>query len=951
MIDWESSSQKWAHKACKGQFLKDIYLAGQQRLETPREAHSADIPAHDDISNEDAEPRRSDRIQLSYSSSWSNDLKKRCIICNENKWAKGRLIPVQTISIINKAQEKLVEYANIHITNNNEKYRDGAKRILLTLSTKTLLAADVGYHKQICYEPFRSPVWKRNEKGGFQSASSDEDGWEEMYQLVNVHIISRQEIYTMSQLTSAFNQIRAEKGLSECRTTDLRQKLEDKFDTKLQFNRPLNNSPRSSDYVLPEGMEFTGKCIEAVIIGGGIPKSVTLRNAARCIHHSIIDTRRHIPWPPTPQDILDNEPDINNDLYIELCLIINPDARLNDNGRVDLAPSKASKVSQICQDLQALLPNAQPSLDQVLLSLTMHAKTGSSTVVDTLHNLGYGLSYTETVFIEDKWAVWSKKQHSNIPSNMRKGIPTTHVADNIDWKNKDLIGTETHNTHSILIQQKCPVPAESGMRKKAQVSVVPDYNFTRKEHRSFKAERTELPQYIPTKAGPIPLEYQEVTNTNESSTSSKKTVAWAKCRMNTHADAQHAQNVPALSAFWQLTTKEYPPGVNVGYMPAITAPPTSMNVILAILNRTVECMNELELKFIFLEVLQVLFKYHQEQSIYFDNIIVRMGGFHIMMCLMKTIYSRFQGCGLVELLSEAGVGSEGTIKAGLSGSNVKQGIRYYKLLFEALLRSKIAYLDDLQIDRVYTETLETSADASDCQMIHDSSDHTRMPQSSDDASGHPAGGAAQYATSSTGDPSNSSSTDSDSTWLSEQLTVLRIEQTADNLEKVVSHPTMTVPPPLIGGMATWMDSFIEMVDLLLNMIHFQRTGNFEGFLETIHQFLPWCFGLNRHNYARNMSYYYVDMRDFKNRNPDAYQFLCDGGFTGSITGERSTKIPMDQIIEMTESFFKRNRRTLWQYRKCWCQPTMDEDKSLPCSFEATSGGTHQGHENKPCWAR
>ena len=44
----------------------------------------------------------------------------------------------------------------------------------------------------------------------------------------------------------------------------------------------------------------------------------------------------------TPQDILDNEPDINNDLYNELCLIIHPDARLNDNDRVNLAPSKAS---------------------------------------------------------------------------------------------------------------------------------------------------------------------------------------------------------------------------------------------------------------------------------------------------------------------------------------------------------------------------------------------------------------------------------------------------------------------------------------------------------------------------------------------------------------------------------------------------------------------------------
>ena len=136
------------------------------------------------------------------------------------------------------------------------------------------------------------------------------------------------------------------------------------------------------------------------------------------------------------------------------------------------------------------------------------------------------------------------------------------------------------------------------------------------------------------------------------------------------------------------------------------------------------------------------------------------------------------------------------------------------------------------------------------------------------------------------------------------LTVLRIEQTADNLEKVVKHSIMTVPPLLIGGMTAWMDSFIEMFDFLLNMIHFQRTGNFEGFLETVHQFLPWCFGLNCHNYDRNMSYYYVDMRDLKNGNPDAYQFLCDGGFTGFITGERHAK-PMDQIIEMTANRFSK----------------------------------------------
>ena len=56
----------------------------------------------------------------------------------------------------------------------------------------------------------------------------------------------------------------------------------------------------------------------------------------------------------------------------------------------------------------------------------------------------------------------------------------------------------------------------------------------------------------------------------------------------------------------------------------------------------------------------------------------------------------------------------------------------------------------------------------------DASDHTRMSQSSDDDSGHPAEDAVQDTTPSTGDACNSNRIHSDSTWLSEQLTVLQI---------------------------------------------------------------------------------------------------------------------------------------------------------------------------------
>ena len=74
---------------------------------------------------------------------------------------------------------------------------------------------------------------------------------------------------------------------------------------------------------------------------------------------------------------------------------------------------------------------------------------------------------------------------------------------------------------------------------------------------------------------------------------------------------------------------------------------------------------------------------------YLLNIIVRMGGFYIILCLMRSIYSRFKGFGFVELLSEAGLGGSGAIENALKGGDIKMGIRCYKLPHEAIYRAKV----------------------------------------------------------------------------------------------------------------------------------------------------------------------------------------------------------------------------------------------------------------------
>ena len=96
-----------------------------------------------------------------------------------------------------------------------------------------------------------------------------------------------------------------------------------------------------------------------------------------------------------------------------------------------------------------------------------------------------------------------------------------------------------------------------------------------------------------------------------------------------------------------------------------------------------------------------------------------------------------------------------------------------------------------------------------------------------------------------------------------------------------------------------MGLYIELVNVLLNFIHFVRTGNLEGYLEVIFEFLPFCFRLNRHIYTRNLSYYYAQMTALPFTNAQAHEYLKYGGFSGSLTGTPHTKIPYDQIIETT----------------------------------------------------
>ena len=72
----------------------------------------------------------------------------------------------------------------------------------------------------------------------------------------------------------------------------------------------------------------------------------------------------------------------------------------------------------------------------------------------------------------------------------------------------------------------------------------------------------------------------------------------------------------------------------------------------------------------------------------FHTIIPRMDGFHIGMCMLRTIYTLFRRCDIVQLFSSAGLWWTGDQKKTTCG-DIKEGINLHKKFYEAFLRMKI----------------------------------------------------------------------------------------------------------------------------------------------------------------------------------------------------------------------------------------------------------------------
>ena len=185
--------------------------------------------------------------------------------------------------------------------------------------------------------------------------------------------------------------------------------------------------------------------------------------------------------------------------------------------------------------------------------------------------------------------------------------------------------------------------------------------------------------------GPKPRAYVEVNDQEVLENAQRKNLLWVLVGLH----AQMNQKVSGWTGYNILVRNkiEARPD-NIGYLPTIDAPATSMSTVHKILVRSQKIREALELKSKVLVFDQALYAYATEiawkHPDKFSDIVIRMGVFHTECTLLSIIRKRFQDAGLRDVFIESGVIAEGSVTGVLEGCRYSRAVRFHKLMYEAL---------------------------------------------------------------------------------------------------------------------------------------------------------------------------------------------------------------------------------------------------------------------------
>ena len=96
-----------------------------------------------------------------------------------------------------------------------------------------------------------------------------------------------------------------------------------------------------------------------------------------------------------------------------------------------------------------------------------------------------------------------------------------------------------------------------------------------------------------------------------------------------------------------------------------------------------------------------------------------------------------------------------------------------------------------------------------------------------------------------------------------------------------------------GKLSSFWMSYLDVVEILLNLLRASREGNWELHLSTIRKMIPWCLAHDNLNYARYLSAYVSEMSYLEEEHPEAFK---TSPIRRIFSPDRGRAIPLEKFL-------------------------------------------------------
>ena len=321
------------------------------------------------------------------------------------------------------------------------------------------------------------------------------------------------------------------------------------------------------------------------------------------------------------------------------------------------------------------------------------AKTNEA--VTPLNRFGHGISYSQVQELETSRVVKEfalQTEYPYVPNVIKSGVCVNFAWDNNDLKEKTVTCAHTaHCTNGIIIQERVFGPES----KPIQPTIYRTKKLSLEATQQHIADYISGQRYGPQRLHSDIIKYVKKKNVDTHLDAIKLDFCWLSTRLPAENAlfefADVTQQVPGWSGFNALILQEEQFTVcNVAYLPTIDQSPTELSTVYKLLNNSKAIVEKLMLKYavitfdqaVYAKALEILF----HNPIELNNILTRMGAFHIFCTLLAVIGKRFVDDDLRDIFIESNIVASGSVDGVLDGGHYNRAVRSHRIVLEALIR-------------------------------------------------------------------------------------------------------------------------------------------------------------------------------------------------------------------------------------------------------------------------